>query len=100
MIDHTETAVPAEAPAPGAADSRRLGPAGAFPATLEGLTVEELQILHSRLCLQLDHEYLTDPAGPHPVSLDRYRQVVTALGGGARSWPRATSFATGLNEYC
>ncbi|MEX5259709.1 hypothetical protein [Kocuria sp. CPCC 205263] len=63
----------------------------------------ELQILHSRLGLQLDHEYLTDPAGSHPVSLDRHREVLTALGGtgiGARPWRRTTPVTTELNEHC
>ena len=56
-----------------------LGPAGDFPANLTGLPLIQLQLLHSRICRQLDHEYLTDPAGPHPVTLDRRQELIEEL---------------------
>ncbi|MFF0944918.1 hypothetical protein ACFYE2_11920 [Kocuria sp. CPCC 205300] len=56
-----------------------LGPDHEFPADLAGLALVELQVLHSRICHQLDHEYLTGPDGPHPVTLDRYRELSAQL---------------------
>ncbi len=56
-----------------------LEPTDAFPEDLQDLTVTQLQILHSQICSQLDWEYLTDPAGPHPITLDRRRALVDAL---------------------
>lgn len=56
-----------------------LEPTEAFPEHLEDLTVTQLQVLHSQICSQLDWEYLTDPAGPHPVTLDRRRALIEAL---------------------
>ena len=56
-----------------------LEPTDAFPESLADLTVTQLQVLHSRICSQLDWEYLTDPAGPHPVTLDRRRMLLDAL---------------------
>ncbi|MGX5359147.1 hypothetical protein [Kocuria sp. KH4] len=59
--------------------STRLGPDEAFPAELESLTLGELQILHSRVSLQLEDEHLEAPAGPHPVTLDRHQELLDAL---------------------
>jgi len=57
----------------------RLGPDERFPLDLTRLDVAELQVLHSRLARQLDHEYLSDPAGPDPVTLDRHRLLLVEL---------------------
>ena len=59
--------------------STRLGPAEAFPAELGSLTLVELQVLHSRVCLQLEDERLAVLEGPHPVTLDRHQELVDAL---------------------
>jgi hypothetical protein len=56
-----------------------LEPIDVFPEDLRELTVTQLQVLHSRVCSQLDWEYLTDPAGPHPVTMDRRRLLIDAL---------------------
>ena len=56
-----------------------LDPVEPLPAELAELELVELQVLHSRICRQLDHEYLTNPAGPHPVTLDRQQEIVTEL---------------------
>jgi hypothetical protein len=63
-----------------------LAPECEFPAELSGLPLVELQVLHSRLSCQLDREYLENPDGPHPVTQDRFEEVVAALEqrGGAR----------------
>jgi hypothetical protein len=39
----------------------------------------DLQVLHSRITRQLDHDYLTDPAGPHSCTMDRCRELQAAL---------------------
>ena len=57
----------------------RLGPEGAFPAELTGLSLMELQVLHSKVCRQLDHDYCTDPAGPHGCTLDRLQELLVEL---------------------
>ncbi|MFF0991356.1 hypothetical protein [Kocuria nitroreducens] len=64
---------------PAAMDSTCLGPSDLFPTDLAELSLVELQVLHSRISRQLDSEYLTDPAGPHPVTTDRHHEVVLAL---------------------
>jgi hypothetical protein len=56
-----------------------LEPTEAFPEHLDDLTVTQLQVLHSQICSQLDWEYLADPAGPHPITLDRRRALIGAL---------------------
>jgi hypothetical protein len=70
----TGTPVPASA-APGS----RLGPEGDFPEDLSELGMAALQVLHSRIVRQLDHDYLTDPAGPHPATIDRCSEVGAEL---------------------
>ena len=37
--------------------------------------LEQLQILHSRICRQLELEYLTDPEGGHPITCDRLHEL-------------------------
>ncbi|MHC5560842.1 hypothetical protein [Kocuria sp. U4B] len=37
-----------------------------------------MQLLHSRLTRQLEHEHLS-PDGPHPVTLQRHRELVVEL---------------------
>ncbi|MGQ1795860.1 hypothetical protein ACT4S5_01790 [Kocuria oceani] len=61
------------------ASSTRLSPVDAFPADLGSLALVELQILHSRVCLQLDAEHLDALEGTHPVTLDRHQELVDAL---------------------
>ncbi|WP_344120061.1 hypothetical protein [Kocuria aegyptia] len=58
--------------------STYLAPAGLFPTALAELEPAELQVLHSRITRQLDHEYI-DPVGPHPVTLDRVRELAEEL---------------------
>lgn len=53
----------------------RLAPDDSFPDTLMDLPVEQLQILHSRLCRQLELEYLDAPDGGHPITVDRLHEV-------------------------
>lgn len=57
-----------------------LAPDCAFPEEPATLSLAELQVLHSRLVCQLDREYLENPEGPHPVTQDRYEEVVAELG--------------------
>lgn len=61
--------------------SRRscLGPEEGFPDELGALSTVELQVLHSRLCRQLDREYLRAPDGPHPCTADRLQDVLGEL---------------------
>ena len=65
-----------------------LSPDEDFPADLAGLSLVEMQVLHSRICHQLDHEYLINPDGSHPVTLDRHRDLVAHLEVGDRSTHR------------
>ena len=46
-----------------------------FPEELLELPLEQLQILHSRICRQLEGEYLTDPQGAHPITQDRLHEL-------------------------
>ena len=39
----------------------------------------DLQVLHSRITRQLDHDWLTDPVGPHPVTMDRGLELAAEL---------------------
>lgn len=56
-----------------------LGPEEDFPGVLAALSLTHLQVLHSRICLQLHHEYLEAPQGAHPVTLDRHQELVAEL---------------------
>ena len=53
-----------------------LQPQDDFPWQLSDLELVVLQVLHSRICLQLERESL-NPEGPHPVALER-QQVLAA----------------------
>lgn len=53
----------------------QLGPDDPFPEELLELSLEQLQILHSRICRQLESEYLTDPEGRHPITVDRLHEL-------------------------
>jgi hypothetical protein len=57
----------------------RLDPETDFPEDLTVLDMAGLQVLHSRITRQLDHDHLTDPAGPHPATTDRLHELVTEL---------------------
>lgn len=56
--------------------STHLDSAAAFPEDLTCLTMVQPPVLHSRITRRLDHDYLTDPAGPHPRTLDRRQQLL------------------------
>lgn len=72
--------LPSPAPEPQAgAPGSRLGPYEDFPENLTGLGMADLQVLHSRITRQLDHDYLTDPAGPDPATADRQQELLTEL---------------------
>lgn len=71
--------VPVSDPAPATTGGTGLETAEDFPAYVAGLSLTQLQGLHSKLCRQLDHETLTHPAGPHPLTQDRYHEVVAEL---------------------
>ncbi len=66
---------PIMSPAPHKAPDSLLGPAEDFPEDLVGLGMTELQVLHSRITRQLDHDYLTDPIGPHCWTLDQCHEL-------------------------
>ncbi len=77
-VAHDSTAS-SPVPAPTGGPCSCLGPAQAFPAELGGLSMGELQVLHSRITRQLDHDYLTDPAGPHTWTVDRSFELAAEL---------------------
>lgn len=68
---------------PGHGDESRPGscldPAETFPDALHTLSMCELQVLHSRICRQLDHEFLSDMEGPHPCTADRLHELIQEL---------------------
>jgi hypothetical protein len=70
--------LPAPLPVPLEVSSTYLAPADAFPTALAELGLAELHVLHSRITRQLEHEHI-DPAGPHPVTLDRAQELVEEL---------------------
>ncbi|GGG67364.1 hypothetical protein GCM10011374_34510 [Kocuria dechangensis] len=75
-FDHT---APHEHPVPLRTPGSRLGPGEDFPEDLTRLGMAELQVLHSRITRQLDHDYLTDPAGPHAATMDRCQDLQDEL---------------------
>ncbi|MEX5262392.1 hypothetical protein [Kocuria sp. CPCC 205263] len=66
-------------PAPTRTPGSRLSPEQDFPEDLSGLGMADLQILHSRITRQLDHDYRTDPAGPHFSTMDRCQDLHSEL---------------------
>lgn len=50
-----------------------------FPTHLAELALTQLQVLHSRSCLQLNREYLEAPEGAHPVAMDRHQELLAEL---------------------
>ncbi|WP_188534283.1 hypothetical protein [Kocuria dechangensis] len=56
-----------------------LEPTTGFPSDLSHMALWELQVLHSRLCRQLNRDHLHRVGGPHPVTMARYCKVVFAL---------------------
>lgn len=70
---------PARSPGPHRGVRSCLGPEEAIPDELGELSMAELQVLHSRICRQLDREYLTTPHGPHPCTTDRLHDVLGEL---------------------
>lgn len=50
----------------------------AYPPDLSALSLVELHVWHSRISGQLSQDLL-DPAGPHPVTLDRQQELVAEL---------------------
>lgn len=77
--DHTAHPGPVSASPVAPAPGSRLGPDENFPEDLTGLEKADLQVLHSRITRQLDHDYLTEPAGPHPATTDRQQELLTEL---------------------
>ncbi|MFE7631572.1 hypothetical protein [Kocuria sp. NPDC057446] len=71
--------VPGTQPEPRQTPGSRLGPAEDFPDDLTGLSMADLQVLHSRITRQLDHDYLTAPAGPHCSTMDRGFELAAEL---------------------
>ena len=71
----TPTALSPGRAAAAAEQAMRLTPDDPFPDILVDLPLERLQVLHSRICRQLDHEYLTSPEGRHPMTLDRLLEL-------------------------
>lgn len=71
--------VPVPDPAPAATGGTGLETTEDFPTDVVDLPLTELHVLHSKLCRQLDHETLTNPAGPHPLTQDRHQEVVAEL---------------------
>ena len=52
------------------ADPTSLTPEEPFPEELLGLSLVQLQVLHSRVSRRLEQEYLS-LEGPHPLTVDR-----------------------------
>ena len=76
---HHQHSTPHEQPAPLMRPGGRLGPEEDFPEDLTGLGMTDLQVLYSRITRQLDHDYLTDPAGPHGWTIDRCQALQSEL---------------------
>lgn len=72
--------LPSMAPVPpSGAPGSCLGPDEPFPENLTELGMVDLQVLHSRITRQLDHDYLIDPTGPHPATTDRCQELLAEL---------------------
>jgi hypothetical protein len=70
--------LPAPVPLGREISSTYLAPADPFPSAPAELELVELHVLHSRITRQLESEYI-DPAGPHPVTLDRAQELAAEL---------------------
>ena len=70
---------PDAAPPAEATDEIFLSASDGFPDDLEKLSLAQLQVLHSRICRQLEHDYRTTPAGPPAVTLERFHDLVVEL---------------------
>ena len=80
MDTHDPTrAIPVPDPEPATTGGTGLEVTEEFPPDVAGLSLTELHVLHSKLCRQLDHETLTNPAGPNPLTQDRHQEVVAEL---------------------
>lgn len=79
LIDDPAAAVPLSPSTPPGRSRICLGPDEPFPGALAELPLTQVQVLHSRICCQLDEDYRTDPSGPHPVTLDRHHELVEEL---------------------
>lgn len=79
LIDEPLAAAPLTPPTHSARPSTCLGPDEPFPDALAELPPAQVQVLHSRICCQLEEDHRTDPSGPHPVSLDRHHELVEEL---------------------
>jgi hypothetical protein len=66
------------APTAADADSTYLRPHDAFPLELPAVSTGELHILYSRVCRQLDREYVFGP-GPHPETHGRFHELSAEL---------------------
>ncbi|MFI7484179.1 hypothetical protein ACH9EU_17405 [Kocuria sp. M1R5S2] len=66
-------------PAPTRTPGSRMDPREDFPEDLTALGMADLQVLHSRITRQLDHDYLTDPAGPDCSTMDRRQELQAEL---------------------
>lgn len=67
-------------------DSRRLDPSSTFltpgdqfPSELADLDLMTVLALHGRVCRQLEREYLTNPEGADPATLDRVEELTEEL---------------------
>lgn len=60
-------------------DSTYWDPAAPFPEDLMALTATELHVLHSKVSRRLEREHLDGPHGPHPLTLDRHRELTVEL---------------------
>lgn len=76
---HTASTFPAPTSTETADPGIRSAPADPLPTGLAELELMVLQVLHSRIWCQLEHEYLTTADGPHPVTLDRRNDLVAEL---------------------
>lgn len=82
IIPTTLSSTPQSAPT----DSRRLDPASTFlapadqfPSELADLDLMTVMALHGRVCRQLEREYLTNPEGADPATLDRVEELTEEL---------------------
>ncbi|MFI7495106.1 hypothetical protein ACH9D2_10810 [Kocuria sp. M4R2S49] len=78
-VPHAVLPAPGMTQGPRRTPGSRLGPTEDFPEDLAGLGMGDLQVLHSRITRQLDHDYLTDPAGPHVSTMDRCCELTAEL---------------------